>query len=830
MLNNVIDNLFYSKALLLIAISLFSLGWLIYFTYCSTLQGWYILKTSHIPYICYTFFIMLWILSNAYFHSGWLVSYGEHYAIIVDRAANVFSYMAFTSACIFSTKLISSERFNSFKRKQYLLMFVTTCYVLYINVFNNLIVEHVDIQSPSDFYIQFTSRSSIFFSFLVIYTFLTLINLIILNRSSNKINKVKSKYMVTGILIFMISTTIFHIIMPTFFHDFRLTWLPPALSTVELFLMGYATLVHRFYSVKYIIYLTVKPIILFFTYIIPIILISKLHITDSYYLIFTLWSLVYFSFYKKFYSYIGKIISLVLYGDSITPIDKILALEYDFQKSVDIGLDKLSKLLKIDDSNTIFVSDAKIKNLYSKYLLKDNSALLFDEVEYHFDNTKSRQFSSIREQMSKNKSAIILPIYDSHNSLTQLFISPNKTDGSLYSREEIIALQKLLKKIKYYLFSEFKVKQSQALAKSIAHEIRNPLAQIQLHLEKLSQMVGSASKEEFYYQIHNATEVIEHGNQLIDIILHESDNPTLANDSLKRYSIRQLVHQALNSYGYESNTDINRIKFIDQPDFTIEVNDILFEFVIFNLLRNAIYYFNEYPECTIEISLVTHADHHQLHFKDTGPGIEPQVQQHIFDDFFTYQKKGGTGLGLSYCQRVMHLFGGNISCHSNYGQSTTFTLTFPKLSPLLPQNQSLSEQPLEQSFKPLKKPLRVLLTDDNRSQRKLVQLYLEQLGCQVVEAQNGQQAIEQIQQQTFDMVFMDIQMPVMDGFTACQHIKQLHPTLPVIALSGESGKNEVLKINQMMDGRLIKPITKRLLTQIVMKWSQHPHAFEHHLT
>jgi two-component system autoinducer 1 sensor kinase/phosphatase LuxN len=113
----------------------------------------------------------------------------------------------------------------------------------------------------------------------------------------------------------------------------------------------------------------------------------------------------------------------------------------------------------------------------------------------------------------------------------------------------------------------------------------------------------------------------------------------------------------------------------------------------------------------------------------------------------------------------------------------------------------------------------VLVTDDNPAQRTLVKLYLEQLNFCVYEAANGLEAIDRVNQHRIDLVLMDVQMPVMGGLEACAAIKKIHPALPVIALSGESGEYEVAQIQQTMDDRLVKPTTKQLLEKMIRDWT-----------
>ncbi|MBT2979926.1 ATP-binding protein, partial [Vibrio anguillarum] len=141
-------------------------------------------------------------------------------------------------------------------------------------------------------------------------------------------------------------------------------------------------------------------------------------------------------------------------------------------------------------------------------------------------------------------------------------------------------------------------------------------------------------------------------------------------------SIHKAVDQAVSQYGFENEKVIERIHLPQQDDFVAKLNETLFNFVIFNLIRNAIYYFDSYPNSQIEITTQIGTYENILIFRDTGPGIDDAISYKIFDDFFSYQKSGGSGLGLGYCQRVMRSFGGRVECKSKLGEFTEFHLYF----------------------------------------------------------------------------------------------------------------------------------------------------------
>ncbi|CAG9000929.1 MAG: Autoinducer 1 sensor kinase/phosphatase LuxN [Candidatus Celerinatantimonas neptuna] len=810
------------KGILLIFAAFLSLCYLIYFTRFAAYHGKYYFRTLYYPCILYAFFMTSWILSNVYFHTIFLVQYGENTAIIMARVANIFSILTMLSVFIYSCHLTSNKEHRKLYIWQKFFISFTVIFTLAVNLFQNYTISHILINAPSQFTIYFGKLTIPFFITFSLVSIFTLFNLITNKNSNNKIKKTESTYIAIGFTITSSSTIVIHLIITFVFHKFSLTWLPPVLSSLELLIIGYAIMYHRFYSRNYLLYLSSNFIIILLIYLIPIFIIIHSIDNKPAIIIAMIWTFSCSLFWRKVWQYTGQYLSLIIYGQKQTPVDKINALGYDFQVSIHQAINKLSDLLKLNKQQ-VLISDANNNELYSSYLLNNDSVLLVEELEYKAETMPDTQLQTILTQMSKHNTAMILPLYDHHNTITRLLITPHKKNGASYSNEEISALQRLLKKVQTYIYNEYHVKQSQAIAQSIAHEMRNPLGQIQLHLEKIdNETTNSAYHDELHNEIKQAKAAIYHGNQIIDLMLQEAHQPTLESDSIHPYSISQLIQSVINDFAFDSESTEKRVKFSGQSDFTIVVNDVLFSFILFNLLRNAIYYFNEYPESTIEISLQIEAQENRLHFKDYGPGITPHVQQRIFDDFFTYQKSGGTGLGLSYCQRVMNLFDGYISCQSVYGEYTIFSLHFlkttqPPCELSLKQEYSTPQTPIK-TAEPAYADIKVLITDDDLSQRQLVRLYLEKLGINVEEAENGQQAIEKVKQSMLDLVFMDVQMPVIDGFQACESIKALCPQLPVIALSGETGDKAICRMNQLMDDRLAKPATREHLETMLAKW------------
>ncbi|MEI8633433.1 hybrid sensor histidine kinase/response regulator, partial [Vibrio sp. PP-XX7] len=254
------------------------------------------------------------------------------------------------------------------------------------------------------------------------------------------------------------------------------------------------------------------------------------------------------------------------------------------------------------------------------------SVLLLEELEYQCDRTQNDNVRMIQSQMSKHNTAMIMPMYDRDHAISHLFISPQKHNGALYSHEEIFALQHLFKQVQFHIQNDLRLKQAQAMAKSIAHEMRNPLAQVQLHLEQLDQLLikNQLSRiiQQAQQEIKSGQEAIHHGNQLIEMILQETTQ-SMVNIKLTPYFISGLIEHSIHTYAFNDPAFTTRIHFNPQDDFIIQVNKTLFAFIIFNLLKNAVYYFNDIPESRVEIYLESGGNIIYCILKITDPALTP---------------------------------------------------------------------------------------------------------------------------------------------------------------------------------------------------------------
>ncbi len=249
-----------------------------------------------------------------------------------------------------------------------------------------------------------------------------------------------------------------------------------------------------------------------------------------------------------------------------------------------------------------------------------------------------------------------------------------------------------------------------------------------------------------------------------------------------------------------------------------------FNQVLMNLLSNSMK-FTEHGSVSISCK-VAQADavSQTITFTvtDTGIGMSKEFMAHLFDKFSQEDESitrryGGTGLGMSIIRQLVELMGGTIKVESekNKGTTISFSIRFYRGTAAdVPQTRysSIDTQIL--------KGKRILLTEDNELNRLLASAILNDYGAMVTEAENGAIAISQMQQNYFDLVLMDVQMPVKDGLEATKYIRaNVDAGIPIIALTANAQKSQEEQcLAAGMNDFISKPFTETRLVQLVGKW------------
>ena len=256
--------------------------------------------------------------------------------------------------------------------------------------------------------------------------------------------------------------------------------------------------------------------------------------------------------------------------------------------------------------------------------------------------------------------------------------------------------------------------------------------------------------------------------------------------------------------------------------------------ILNNLVSNAIK-FTSRGAVTLE-ARCTSSEQNQLSIcfsvQDSGIGIAPESVDDVFNDFVqadtsTTRRYGGTGLGLSISHRLTTLMNGRLWLESTLGVGTTFYCELPLEAAEAPVATELKATQVDKKDAPKAREsfsdLRVLLVEDNEVNQFVARSMLAKLGCKVETAANGQLAVELYRERDFQIVFMDCQMPVMDGFTATRTLREHEQDgahVPIIALTAnalQEDREQCLAAG--MDDYLAKPIRIQALHQALSKWT-----------
>lgn len=246
--------------------------------------------------------------------------------------------------------------------------------------------------------------------------------------------------------------------------------------------------------------------------------------------------------------------------------------------------------------------------------------------------------------------------------------------------------------------------------------------------------------------------------------------------------------------------------------------------VLLNLVSNAIKFTRE-GVVDITCLLLKNSQHQQTLYitvLDSGIGMDPAFAQKLFEKFTQEdssitRKYGGTGLGMSICKELVELMGGNIQVTSKKGEGTAVALTLPMDRGT---GEQLPSKEIEQVDTSIIAGKRILVTDDNELNRLVASGILSDYKADVVEAENGSDAVSLVDGSGFDLVLMGIQMPVMDGIEATKLIRhKIGIQLPVIALTAYAitGDNQKC-LDAGMDDYLSKPFEEQQLLAMVCKW------------
>ena len=363
---------------------------------------------------------------------------------------------------------------------------------------------------------------------------------------------------------------------------------------------------------------------------------------------------------------------------------------------------------------------------------------------------------------------------------------------------------------------------------NMSHEIRTPMNGVLGMLDVLS-------RTELDEKQRHCTDIIQKsGNNLLGIISDILDFSKLEAGKTSIHpvpgNLKTVVTDCVNLFrprALEKNLtlDVNYSRETAEL-FIADYNRI--QQILANLISNAVKFTHEGG---INVKVFGETSHDQANIKivieDTGIGIADDKIHLVFDKFTqaessTTRKYGGTGLGLAISRGLTEAMNGQLSVKSNIGTGTTFTLELPlKVSKNTPEKTS---KPEDKNLSTLQKKLDFLIVEDEDINRVVISNLLKHPKVNITFAENGKEAIEIFKLKKFDLIFMDVSMPVMDGITATKLIRKLEleallkPT-PIICLTAHAMQSDKERFIECgMDDYLSKPLQKTKLVEVTSKW------------
>ncbi|MBC6605328.1 PAS domain S-box protein [Hymenobacter sp. BT188] len=366
---------------------------------------------------------------------------------------------------------------------------------------------------------------------------------------------------------------------------------------------------------------------------------------------------------------------------------------------------------------------------------------------------------------------------------------------------------------------------------NMSHEIRTPMNAILGMAQLLAKTPLAPEQDEYLRAItisgENLLVII---NDILDLSKIEAGQLQVEQIGFNANQFMAQIEQTLH-YKAEEKSLFFETKVSPQLPPVLLGDPYRITQILLNLAGNAIK-FTEKGSVTISCDLIRQVDEVvEIKFSvaDTGIGIDPTYLRHIFKEFSqedpsVTRKFGGTGLGLSISKSLVNLMGGELQIESkkHHGTISSFSLLLQVGS----ESDLPRKEAIDQSLRERLRGKEVLLVEDNKFNRQIAKALLNNAHIHVVEAVNGALAVELLQNRRFDLVLMDMQMPVMNGLEATTILReQLHLKTPIIALTANAIKGEREKcLAAGMDDYLAKPFREDELLKLIGDWVLGPAA------
>ncbi len=514
---------------------------------------------------------------------------------------------------------------------------------------------------------------------------------------------------------------------------------------------------------------------------------------------------------------------LILARDRAELAEKKYTELYESSPSGYLTLSKEGDILELNDSAARMIHKERSTLINNRFALFISEETQGDFIRFFDRVLKSHQKESCEAVLKRPDNTLLYINIDAITSKDKEFCLLTMVDITKSKEAE-----KSLFKLKVANESiEFK----QNFLANISHEMRTPLTGILGIIDILEHTELTQTQRDYLDTLkHSSMNLREIINQVLDYSKIEAGKVKLKPSLFelkKLLAETKILHKGSVKPG---------VHFSTQSDFNIPglicADENRIQQVINNLVSNALKFTNTGSVVLSSKLLSPRPLSKEVMIKiavtDTGIGIPDELQGKLFVPFSQIDDKNtrkyeGTGLGLSICKELVTLLGGKIGVTSEYHKGSTFWFVFPALLTATSASISKSVDQPGRSFSNHKinnkHSLNILFAEDKVVNQKVISLMLTSMGHQVTLASNGEQALNSYKSGEFDLILMDIQMPVMDGITATRKLKERFERLPpIIGLSANAFEGDREKYMVLgMDEYLTKPFNKEEFVELTTK-------------
>ncbi len=435
-----------------------------------------------------------------------------------------------------------------------------------------------------------------------------------------------------------------------------------------------------------------------------------------------------------------------------------------------------------------------------------------------------QKLAAVSRKVSENNDYSVRVTRTTQDEITELYNAFNGLLSQLQYRDQIRnEYEKQIHAAKVKAEDADRLKT--AFLTNMSHELRTPMnAILGFSALLIEEEIPQQQRENFVDIINESgNTLLNLVDDILDISKIEAGQITIKHEPTNLNRILDELFLSFNEIKHQKKiTNVTLVfdSFGNANELTVLTDSFRLRQILMNLIGNALK-FTDSGNITFGIESVGY-DEIVIYVSDTGIGISPDQIPYIFDRFRKIDNEKnrlfrGAGLGLAISQKLVELLGGRIWVESKVNKGTTFRFTIPNTQTNQPEKRIIRKR----LHLDTQKRLRVLVAEDDANNYQFIFQVLNRYDVEIMWAKDGKEAVELCSKELFDVILMDIKMPVMDGFTAAEKIKSRFPNIRIIAQTAYPGQTEIEKcLNSGCDDFITKPINPNLLISKLFQTEQ----------